>query len=420
MLIEFNAANYRSLKTSQTLNMVATKDTSLQATNCMPSGMHGIPQLLRAAILYGANASGKSNLISALVFMRNMVALSATTISEGQKLNASPFRFAANTLNQPAEFEITFIENNIRYQYGFSLNSLRVVKEWLFANIGSKAQCWFERIYDDVQNKDIYKFGSHLMGGKQRNLWRDSTRGNALFLSTAVHLNSEQLRPIFNWFVNKLVIVESTEQLLPFYTMECVKNEEKKSQIIKLLKAADFGITNVEIKMQKHQQVQFRVDSGVASVNSPIETELPSATLSHQGNHNDQVDFELREESHGTQRIFAYAGPLLDVLQEGKIFIVDELDCSLHPNMVRFLLNLIQNPELNQNNAQLIFTTHNTSLLDTELFRRDQIWFMEKDSEQSSHLYPLTDFSPRKAEAIEKGYLLGRYGALPFLGEFTL
>ena len=420
MLIEFNVANYRSLKNSQALNLVAAKDTSLQKSNCMPSGVHGIPQLLRSAILYGANASGKSNLISALVFMRNMVTLSATTISEGQKLNVSPFRFDTETLNLPAEFEVIFIENNIRYQYGFSLNAHRVVKEWLFANVGSKAQCWFERAYDTDQNKDIYKFGSHLTGGKQRNLWRDSTRGNALFLSTAVHLNSEQLRPIFSWFVNKLIVVESNTPLSPFYTMECVKHEEKKAQIIELLKSADLGITNVEIKMQKGKHVQFRVDSGVPTIDAPIETEIPSATLSHRGNNNDQVDFELYEESHGTQRIFAYAGPLLDVLQEGKIFVVDELDCSLHPNMVRFLVNLVQNPELNKNNAQLIFTTHNTSLLDMELFRRDQIWFMEKDQEQSSHLYPLTDFSPRKAEAIEKGYLLGRYGALPFLGEFTL
>ncbi len=420
MLIEFNVGNYRSMMTRQTLNLVATKDTSLQSSNCMPSNVRGIPFLLRAAILYGANASGKSNLISALVFMRNMVTLSATSVSEGQKLNISPFRFSPETMNQPSEFEIVFVENNIRYQYGFLLNADRVEKEWLFANVGSKAQCWFERVFDNKQKKDIYKFGSHLIGGKQRDLWGDSTRGNALFLSTAVHLNSEQLRPIFMWFADKLTIIDSNTQLSPFYTMECIKNNEKKSEIIKLLRSADLDITNVKIKMQKGKQVQFRLDSGVATINTPLETEIPSATLSHQGNNNDQVDFELHEESHGTQRVFAYSGPLLDVLHQGKTFVIDELDCSLHPNMVRFLVNLIQNSNVNKNNAQLIFTTHNTSLLDTELFRRDQIWFMEKDQKQSSHIYPLTDFSPRKAEAIEKGYLLGRYGALPIFDEFKL
>jgi len=420
MLIEFNVANYRSIRESQALSMVAAKDTSHKDSNCMTSGISGLPQLVRTAALYGPNASGKSNLIAAFAFMQSMVATSAVGIREGQTLNVSPFRFEPQMNHEPSEFEVTFIDNGIRYQYGFSLNSTRVVREWLLVYIERKAQRWFERKYDNKKDKDTWYFGSHLVGGKQRHLWSNSTRGNALFLSTAVNLNSEQLRPIFNWFVNKLVIIGSNTQPHPFYTMDRVKNKTDKPQIIQFLQAADLGITDVEIKTQKGHQLQLRLEAGVAAIESKQETDIPSATLFHQGKNNNPVSFDLNEESHGTQRLFAYAGPILDVLRDGKVLVVDELDGSLHPKMVRFLVGLIQNSHLNQNNAQLIFTTHNTSLLDVDLFRRDQIWFMEKDQEQASHLYPLTDFSPRKGEALEKGYLLGRYGALPFFGEFNL
>lgn len=419
MLIEFNVTNYRSIKTCQTLSMVAAKDAA-HLNNCITSKIPGLTQVLRTAALYGANASGKSNLIAALSFMRSMVETSAISIREGQSLNVSPFRFDADTINEPSEFEVTFVDNDVRYQYGFALNATRVLKEWLLVYIERKAQRWFERNYDSKNDKDIWKFGSHLAGGKQRSLWSESTRGNALFLSAAVNLNSEQLRPIFNWFVNKLVVIESNLQLPPIYTMECIRNEINKPQIIQLLQAADLGITDVQIKTQQGHQFQLRFEPGVAALESRPASNILSATFFHQNKNDTHVGFDLTEESHGTQRLFAYAAPMLDVLRDGKTLVVDELDSSLHPQMIRFLLSLIQNSNLNKSNAQLIFTTHNTSLLDIDLFRRDQIWFMEKDVDQTSRLYPLTDFSPRKDEALEKGYLLGRYGALPFFGEFKL
>lgn len=419
MLIQFNVANYRSIKESQTLSMVATKDKSHQNSNCMQTGISGLPTLTRSAVLYGANASGKSNLVTALAFMRRMVEISAASIREGQTLDISPFRFDPTIASKPTELEVTIIENGVRYQYGFELNTNRVTREWLLAYVERKAQRWFERRYDAKKDKDTWYFGTHLLGGKQRHLWSASTRGNALFLSTAVNLNSEQLRPVFNWFVNKLIIIENNAFPHPLYTMESIKNESAKPKIIELLQAADLGITDVQIKMQKGQQVQVRLEPGTAAIENR-QTEIPSATFFHQDKNNNPIGFTLEEESHGTQKLFAYAGPILDILREGKILVVDELDSSLHQKMVRFLINLIQNANLNKKNAQLIFTTHNTSLLDGDLFRRDQIWFMEKDQEQASHLYPLTDFNPRKDEALERGYLLGRYGALPFFGEFNL
>jgi AAA15 family ATPase/GTPase len=406
MLIEYQVTNYRSIKASQTLSLVAAKDNSLLDTNCMASGIHAIPQLLRSAVLYGPNASGKSNIISSLECMRTLV---ITPIAEGHSLPIVPFRLDPETSEQPSEFEITFMENNIRYQYGYSANSQRILGEWLFVYVGRKAQCLFERSYDEKTKQDKWHLGTHLAGGKQCKLWAESTRANALFLSTAVNLNSEQLRPIFNWFLNKLVIIGRDAQPLPFNTMECINDKIKKPKIIQFLQAADLGITDVKIRTQKAN----------TTFNGQL-VDIPIAELFHQGKNNTSIAFQLNDESSGTRRLFAYAGPILDVLSDGKVLVMDELDSSLHVKMVRFLISLIQNPDLNKNNAQLIFTTHNTSLLDIELFRRDQIWFIEKDKDQASNLYPLTDFSPRKEEALEKGYLQGRYGALPIFANLNL
>ena len=420
MLIEFTVKNYRSIHLSQTLSMVAAKDHSLQESNCMPSGIPAIPYLVRSAVLYGANASGKSNLVFALLFMRGLVETSAVGIREGQELNVTPFCFDMTAIDESSEFEITFIHEGVRYQYGFSLNRTRIIREWLLAYVERKAQCWFEREYDPEKGKYNWHFGSHLVGGKQRHLWSESTRANALFLSTAVNLNSDQLRPIFNWFVNNLVIIPSNMPFQPFQTMEYVKNEMHKSEVLQFLQAADLAISDLEIKTQKGHEVQLRLEPGKPTFETRQEKDIPMATLFHKGKNERSVGLNLNEESHGTQRLFAYAGPILDILKDGKILVVDELDGSLHPKMVQFLIKLFQNTSINKNNAQLIFTTHNTSLLDNELFRRDQIWFMEKDNNHASNLYPLTDFSPRKGEALERGYLMGRYGALPFFGEFNL
>ena len=420
MLIEFNVTNYRSLHDKQTLSMVAAKDEALQGSNCIESGLTAIPQLLRSAVLYGSNASGKSNLIIALGFMRSMIETSATTVLEGQALNVTPFRFDPDSSLKPSEFEITFIDNGVRYQYGFTLNSTRVLSEWLFVYIGKKHQRWFERTYDESEGKDQWYFGSFLQGGKQRTLWSESTRANALFLSTAVNLNSEQLRPIFNWFVNKLVILTGNSQFNVFYTMNRIKNGLDKEEIIRFLQSADLGITDIEVKTEKGHQAQILIEPGTAPVAISKETDVLNATFFHQGKNQDAIGLNLSEESQGTQKFFAYAAPILDILREEKLLVIDELDTHFHPKMVRFLVDTIQKNNSSGNKSQLIFTTHNTSFLDTELFRRDQIWFMEKDRDQASHLYPLTDFSPRKEEALERVYLVGRYGALPFLDDFNL
>lgn len=417
MLINFSVTNYRSVHGTQSFSMIASKDTDRGDQNCIDTNIAIIPNALRSAVLYGANASGKSNFISALAFMRSMIETSATGIREGQALNVAPFRFDENASQSPSEFEVTFLENDVRYQYGFALTSTRVTREWLLVYVKRKAQRWFEREYSEKENRYEWYFGSHLTSGHQRELWKESTRANALFLSTAVNLNSEQLRPIFNWFVNQLIIIPANQSLAPFDTMNRLHDTHFKTQLIQFLQSADLGIVDVklnETKKANHLSIHH-MGENIQIQNK--ETDIP--LFFHQGK-NKLISFDYHEESHGTQRLFSYAGPMLDVLEQGKILVIDELDSSLHTKMVRFLVGLMHDPSVNKKNAQLIFSSHNTSLLDNELFRRDQIWFIEKDNEFASQLYPLTDFSPRKGEALEKGYLAGRYGALPFFGEFKL
>lgn len=420
MLIEFKVSNYKSFAVeSQTLSLVANKDSNLWERNCFESktGTVGLP-LVRAAVLYGANASGKSNLIAALACMRRIVARSATNIQEGQALNITPFLLDKKISNKPTTFEIIFIEDNTRYQYGFSATDTRIVEEWLVAFPKPKGQNWFLRKYDTKTDQYEWHYSSHLKG--TRHIWERATRSNALFLSTAVNLNSEQLRPVFNWFVNKLFLLESNKGLSIDFTIDALKKNKRK-EILQFLQAADLGITNIEVKERKaYRIVMQNDDTGQSSIKN-VEVTLPEVKFYHHcKNSSEPISFAFSEESEGTQRLFAYAGYVLKLLEQNHVLVADELSSSLHPTLMRFLLKLIHDPKLNKANSQLFFTTHDTTLLDTTLFRRDQVWFMEKNQEQASQLYPLTDFSPRKDEALEKGYLRGRYGAIPFIGELEL
>jgi len=416
MLLEFTVKNFRSIQEAQTLSMVANKDSLMQDTNCFESGLQAIPKLLRSAVVYGANASGKSNLILAMLMMKDVVINSAVRIREGDKfVNITPFLFDQENFDEATEFEITFIDDGVRYQYGFAINKTRILKEWLLVYKARKAQRWFERNYDNQTKKYEWYFGPHLLENQKHNLWKESTRINALFLSTAVNLNSEQLRPIYNWFYTKLVInISGTNQ--SGFNLELLKNAENKEKVIKFLQAADLNITDIELEYKKFKSVEFKYDfTGSSTVSAPKE-EMPVINFYHKGIKNENVKLPFEHESHGTKKLALYAEPILNVLKEGSVFVVDELEAGLHPKMVQFIINLFHDSDLNTNNAQLIFSTHQTSLLDTKFLRRDQVWFMEKNDKDASVLYPLTDFSPRASENIERGYLQGRFGANPFLG----
>lgn len=422
MFIEFTVTNYRSIRDTQTLSTAASKYyKGFAETNCFDSNVAGLPKLLRSAVIYGPNAAGKSNLFRALHFMQSFVLLSHSQ-QEGQAINAIPFALNSHTQADPSEFEIFFVQDNVRYQYGFAVNRVRVTKEWLMAYPEGKAQRWYEREYDAKADKEKWYFGSKFSGRRQ--LWQEATSINTLFLSRAIQLNNEQLKPVFNWFQNKLAVILPGEQINLQFSIDQCASSEGQQRIMEFMNSADISISGVAVK--KIPIPPIRPEMLPPDMPQPIKEqvlrdmqgkEFPDVQFLHKMDTGETVPFSFVDESHGTRKLFAFAGPWLDVLANGRVLFVDELDTSIHPLMVRFLIDLFQNQKSNKHNAQLLFTTHDTSVLDADIFRRDQIWFVEKDSEQASKLYPLSDFNPRKGEALAKGYLQGRYGALPFIGE---
>jgi uncharacterized protein len=413
MLVEFRVKNFRSLRDEQVLSLVASKDKTLKDTHTQATGIRAAPTLVRSAVVYGANASGKSNLIKALQYMRGVVMESAG-LQPGQTFAVQPFRLDVDSASQPSEFEVTFLLEGVRYQYGFAMTQQRIVNEHLLVYKAFKPQRWFTRHFDTDSGKDVYEFGPGLRGPK--NVWEGATRPNALFLSMAVLLNSEALHPMFDWFANRLVVFNEQTPLSPQRSIEMLKQIDGRKEICNFLGAADISIADIDVETRKvpGKSVYFDLlaDKTEVRAEEMEEHKLHFHHVTEQG----KAIFELRDESNGTRNLLFLAGPVLDILSKGLTLVVDELDTSLHTLLVRELVQLFHRPEINTGGAQLIFTTHDTSLLDApDMFRRDQVWFVEKDRDQASDLTSLSDFSPRKNEALERGYLMGRYGGVPFL-----
>jgi AAA15 family ATPase/GTPase len=412
MLLEFKVKNFRSLRDECTLSMVASSDKTLTQTNLLQTEIKGLPHVVRTAAIYGANASGKSNVIRAIQVMRDIVVGSANYQIGQPFLMVQPFKLDTISAANPTEFEITFLLKGVRYQYGFSLTTERIISEWLFAYPTAKAQKWFEREYDPDKEIDIYHPGPHLSG--QRSLWQKATKQNSLYLSTAVQLNSEQLKGIFEWFSHSLITFP--DNLIPSsdYTISYIRNNTDNA-IKDFLVNADISIDDIRIIRQKAPMTHLNFNFTTGEIKNTIEEKDVYIPRFQHITQNGSAIFELTDESGGTQKLFVLAGPLFDILKNGYVLFVDELERGLHPLLVRQLITLFQNPKINAHGAQLIFTSHETSLLNPELLRRDQIWFIEKNIDQASALFPLTEFAPRKNEAFEAGYLAGRYGAVPIL-----
>lgn len=414
MLVEFRIKNFRSLRDEQVLSLVSSTDKTLLDTHAVDTGVKAAPHLLKSAVVYGANASGKSNLIKALQYMRDVVLMSAS-LQPGQTFDRlHPFKLDNESGGLPTEFEVTFIVDGVRYQYGFAMNSQRIVSEQLLVYKAFKPQRWFERRFDAESGKDVYEFGSSLKGSK--NLWEGATRPNALFLSTAVQLNSDALRPVFDWFSTRLVIFNELSPLSPQFSVQMLKQEDQRKAICDFLRAADTSITDIEVTTKQAMVHSIRFDLATGKREEESGEQAVDEVKFHHITESGKAVFDLMDESSGTRNLLFLTGPILDILSKGLTLIVDELDTSLHTLLVQALVRLFHRPEVNSAGAQLLFTTHDTTLLDAYgLFRRDQIWFVEKRADQTSSLYPLLDFSPRKNEALERGYLQGRYGALPLL-----
>jgi AAA15 family ATPase/GTPase len=414
MLVEFRVKNFRSLLDEQVLSLVASTDKTLLDTHALTTGLKVAPHLLKSAVVYGANACGKSNLIKALQYMRGVV-LGSAGLQPGQTFDRlQPFKLDTTSASQPTEFEVTFILEGVRYQYGFAMTAQRIVSEHLLVYKAFKPQRWFDRHFDAESGKDVYDFGPGLKGAK--NLWEGATRPNALFLSIAVQLNSEALRPVFDWFANRLVIFNEQSPLSPQFSVQMLKQEAQRKAICDFLCAADISIADIEVATKQAMVHSIRFDLATGKREEDAGEQAVDEVKFHHVTEQGKAVFDLMDESNGTRNLLFLAGPVLDILSKGLTLVVDELDTSLHTLLVQALVRLFHRPDANTGGAQLVFTTHDTSLLDAYgLFRRDQIWFVEKKPNQSSALYPLIDFSPRKNEALERGYLQGRYGALPFL-----
>lgn len=419
MLVEFRVENFLSIQDEQVLSMVASSDKTF-----LDSHTNNAEKLtlLKSSVIYGANASGKSNTIKALAIMRQIIVLSAGW-QRGRKLPVTPF-LLGNEDNKPTKFEIIFIQAGIRYQYGFILNSEKILEEWLLAfGESNRAQKWFERIYNRKEEKYDYSFGNNFLGSKK--LWAENTRDNALYLSVATQLNSEQLESVFDFFLNSFKITCADEwEDGKEVTIDILKKDNQK--IIDYIKAADLDIKDINLEEQgidvdklKHtmlpkeikQAIQADLDKGVKLTQTNIYT-------IHTNQQGELVTFDMEtSESQGTKKFFNLIGPWIDALENGYTIVVDELHTHMHPLMTKFLVNLFHNKDLNKNNAQLIFTTHDTSILNQDIFRRDQIWFCEKQN-KATKLYPLSDFKVRKDKTnLESDYLLGRFGALPYFKE---
>lgn len=428
MLIEFRVENFRSFKGEQVLSMVASGSDKSLPDNCMDAGKL---KLLRGAAIYGPNASGKSNLIKALSVMQNLV-LSSTDSRPGGFLPVVPFLFRPKGLKLPSKFEVVFIHQSVRYQYGFSATSSKILTEWLYAFPKQQARTMYKRSVDTSTGEPVMSFGSSLKGDKI-GLWK-KTRPDALFLSVAEQWNHEQLTPVHEWFTKYLRVVTprlSLQVTGPLLNLEQKQPNPKKllhNYVLRFLQDADLGVSGLEVTEVPPDQIRFPEEMSSDQRQKIIEDMKTEPILNifmlHNTAGSDTVaKLPLQEESDGTRRMFDFAVPWLDTLGNGYTIIVDELEDSLHPLLVRELIAPFFNPEINQSGAQLVFATHDTTLLDPELLRRDQIWFTEKNAEGSTELYSLADYKEhraRKGEALNKGYLSGRYGAVPILKAFSI
>lgn len=411
MLVEFSAANFLSINDKITLNLLASKDNSLDY-HLVKSPVLKAKSLLKTSAIYGANASGKSNVLKALYFFKNFI-LNSHKMQQGDEINIVPFKLDDNSMDKPSQFEIVFIFNNIRYAYGFSADKEKVHEEYLYYFPKGRQSLVFERA-----NTDEYTF---TVDKKEQKELSARTPQNILYLSSATHWNYQRTAHPFKW-LRKYLRVITTHEKMSFwrFTAQLASQDPGIIKTInQFLMEADLGINALKISKEKGTNDTAREHNGEWQ---PLFSTGESLTLhtQHMGidkNGNEKtLFFKLEEESDGTQKFFSLLGPFIDVLMNGYILFIDELEASLHPQLTKFLVNLFHNPAQNRNNAQLIFTTHDTNLLN--LLRRDQVWFTEKNPKTgSTDLYSLLEFSPRKDQNIEKGYLAGRYGAVPFLGD---
>lgn len=381
MLLQFSVTNYRSLKDKAVISMKASSDKSLSSCLFSPDGKK---RLVPVMSVYGANAAGKSNLINALTLMRQMVCGDKARLLRGEELPYEPFALADNV---PTVLEAIFYYESIRYAYGFSYDRHKVISEYLYHWPNGREALIFSR------ENDSYEFRENI---QEQTVLAGRTAENRLYLAASNEWNCEQTRIAYMWFFEKLDAVSAADSSYDSTISLLKKGESGKNRIIEELRHADLGISDIRIS---------------GGNDSPVIQTVHS--VSEDGN--DEFTLKLNQESDGTRAFFSRIGKWLNVLErKGAVLVIDEIESNLHPLLTRHLIEMFQDSEVNRMHAQLIFTTQDVGLMDLTLLRRDQIWFVERnDRTLKSEVYALTDFSPRKGENISKGYMQGRFGAVP-------
>jgi len=417
MIIDFSVRNFRSIKKLQTLSLVAapikSKNEVLDTNNIIP--VTDKLSLLKSVAIYGANGSGKSNVVKALMTMLLFVRDSFKDETIGQRL-INPFLLDEQSPKEPSYFQISFINEGTKYRYGFEVIENEIVSEWLFGTPDKKEVYYFTREGADIKiNEKQFPEGKALA---------DKTSKTNLFLNIAKAFNGQIAKSISDFFYAKVAISAGVnDRQFRVNTIAMLSKENTKKQILSLLNNADFGIR--ELKQAKLNKENLPKDTPIEIINAAERGELEMILsyrkiINDNGDHIFDAAFDLDNmESEGTKKMFDYSGVILRSLTEGKTLVLDEFDARLHPLLTKKLVELFNSPTLNKNKAQLIFVTHDTNLLDNTLLRRDQIYFTEKNSKSETELYSLADFKGIRNDAsYEKDYIKGKYGAIPFLGDF--
>jgi AAA15 family ATPase/GTPase len=419
MIVQFTVGNFLSFNAKQVLNLEAKGISELKTNICTLK----TEKILRSMVIYGANSSGKSNLIKAMERMREVV-LSSVRLNDSDELEYSPFLLSIETDSLPTFFEIIFWKESIRYRYGFEYNLRQIENEWLFAGKSEKSEkTLFIRTIEGIAVDAKYKEGEGI---------ESKTNNNRLFVSLVAQLGGPISKQILEFFKNYNVLSGLDHNDYKGFTTRMLhKNLNGCEESVELYQKLKLGFQDI-----KAIESDFNLSEIPENLTDELRIKLVKdftgkRNISLKTVHNkydkkgEIVDFvlfdKLNNESEGTNKIIDLSGPIFDTLKFGKALIIDELDAKLHPLITMRIVELFNSPISNTKNAQLIFATHDTNLLGEELFRRDQIWFTEKDEREQTELYSLYDFNlpdgskVRNDSNLEKNYIRGRYGAIPFI-----
>lgn len=420
MIIDFKFKNYMSFADECNFTMLANKDKSHEENLIV----EGKERISKTRIIYGANASGKSSFIEAMLFVSKFIE-NSNSLLEKTPIGVVPFKFCSDCFNKPSEFSITFIKDGLKYTYRFSCTREKVIDERLDIYYSAKPTMVFNRT-----NTSNYEFNKD---AKLLNELKDRNLENKLFLVTSASWNYEKTKPAVDYLLNTIMVAMNIEWQWKTNLDKIYANNEVESYkefCLKILNNADISISDFKMDSKRIIDASNGSDLLKELIRVMAKEDSDSATRLENSNVYDFVTFHdikngetseryslnLTEESLGTVQMFKYTPLLYYVFKEGRVLFVDELDKSLHPLLVEYLVKLFLDKDINKNNAQLIANTHDTNLLDLDIFRRDDIWFTERDYNTcKTELYSLADFSPRKSENIEKAYLLGRFGAIPYI-----